>query len=113
MTSIRFHSRRHVGIVLPASVLALATACATAPDSLDQSLALHETPPAAECSRLGDEIARTEQARSVALAQSDNAWKAIVPVVVLAIKASGVAAVHEADLKLAALKVQARHCEFS
>jgi len=60
-----------------------------------------------------DEIARTEQARRAAAEQSGNAWKAVVPVVVLAQKASGTAALHEADRKLAALKVQAGRCETS
>jgi hypothetical protein len=50
---------------------------------------------------------RTEQARRAAQDDSDNAWKAVVPFVVLARKASAKAALEDAGKQLAALKAQA------
>jgi len=112
MTSIRRRSRDHVRSFLLAATLVLAAGCATPPESRGQP-GQNEAVPAPECAQLHDEIARTEQARRAAAEQSGNAWKAVVPVVVLAQKASGTAALHEADRKLAALKVQAGRCETS
>jgi len=112
MTSIRRRSRDHVRSFLLAATLVLAAGCATPPESHGQP-GQNEAVPAPECAQLHDEIARTEQARRAAAEQSGNAWKAVVPVVVLAQKASGTAAVHEAERKLAALKVQAGRCQAS
>ena len=108
MRSTRLDPRRHVRAFLVAGALVLAAGCASSPDSREQPLAQVDVVPAVECARLGDEIAQAEQARSVAAERSGNAWKAVVPVAVLAVKASGTAAVHEADQKLAALKMRAR-----
>jgi hypothetical protein len=112
MTSIRRRSRDHVRTFLLAGTLVLAAGCATPPEMRGQS-GQDEAAPAPECAQLQGEIAQTEKARSAAAERSGNAWKAVVPVVVLAQKASGTAAVHEAERKLAALKVQAGRCEAS
>jgi uncharacterized MAPEG superfamily protein len=63
--------------------------------------------PVADCEQLQAEIARVEQARRKAADDSDNAWKAVVPFVVLARKASAKGAVGDADKRLAELKAQA------
>ena len=68
------------------------------------------TPPAADCNRIDSQIARTVEARRVAGEQSENAWKAVVPFVVLARKASANSALEEADKSLAALNAQAQRC---
>lgn len=74
-----------------------------------------QTPPhgprtllASDCAQLAAEIDRTEEARRIAVEEGDNAWKAIVPFVVLARKASSKAAVDEADRKLGDLKAQSQ-----
>ena len=103
-------SRHDIGTFALAATLLLTAGCATPPEPRGQP-AQGESVPALQCAQLHDEIARTEQARSAAAEQSGNAWKAVVPVVVLAQKASSTAAVHEAERKLATLKVQARRCE--
>ena len=64
--------------------------------------------PAADCAQLAAEIDRTDEARRTAVEEGDTAWKAIVPFVVLARKASSKAAVDEADKKLGDLKAQAQ-----
>jgi hypothetical protein len=70
-----------------------------------------ETPPAIDCGQIESEIARTEQARRAAVEQSETAWKAVVPFVVLARKASAKSALDEADKRLTELKTQAARCE--
>ena len=112
MNSTRLRSCRNVGTLLFAGTLVLAAGCATAPEPGRQP-APDQPAAAASCAELLAEIARTEQARSVAAEQSSNAWKAVVPVIVLAQKASGTAAVHDADRKLVALKDQAGRCQTS
>jgi hypothetical protein len=67
-------------------------------------------PPSADCDQLHAEIARTEQARRKAADDADNAWKAVVPFVVLARKAGARSALGEADKRLAELKPQAQRC---
>lgn len=67
--------------------------------------------PLADCKALGAEAARAEDARRAAQDDSDNAWKAVVPFVVLARKASTKAALDEAQKKLAELKPQLAACE--
>lgn len=62
---------------------------------------------AVDCKALEARIERTEQARRAAQDDSDNAWKAVVPFVVLARKASAKAALEDAGKQLAALKAQA------
>lgn len=69
------------------------------------------TLPATDCAQLAQDIARTDEARRAAVEEGDNAWRAIVPFVVLARKASSKAAVEEADKRLADLKAQAQRCE--
>ena len=69
-----------------------------------------ELPPI-DCTQLEAEIARAEEARRAALEQSETAWKAVVPFVVLARKAKAKSALDEADRKLAELKAQATRCE--
>lgn len=64
------------------------------------------TLPTSDCTQLAAEIERAEEARRVAVEEGENAWKAIVPFVVLARKASSKATVEEADRKLADLKGQ-------
>jgi hypothetical protein len=65
----------------------------------------------ADCEQLQAEIARTEQARRKAADDADNAWKAVVPFVVLARKASAKSAAGEAEKRLAELKPQvAQRC---
>ena len=68
---------------------------------------------AIDCTQLDAEIVRIEQARRAAAEQSDNAWKAVVPFVVLARKVSAKSALEEADKRLAALRAQAasQRCE--
>jgi hypothetical protein len=67
--------------------------------------------PAVDCEQLQAEIARVEQARRKAADDSENAWKAVVPFVVLARKASAKGAVDDADKRLAELKPQvAQRC---
>jgi hypothetical protein len=66
-----------------------------------------------DCTQLELERARTEQAKRSALEQGDKAWKAIVPFVVLARKASSKAAADEADQKLAGLRQQSLRLECS
>jgi hypothetical protein len=67
--------------------------------------------PVADCEQLQAEIARVEQARRKAADDADNAWKAVVPFVVLARKASAKGAVDEAEKRLAELKPQvAQRC---
>jgi len=112
MTSTPHRSRYDLGPLVLAGTLLVAAGCATPPEPRDHP-AQDEAVPAVECARLRDEIARTERSRSAAAEQSADAWKAVVPVVVLAQKASGTAAVREADQKLVALKVEARRCEAS
>jgi hypothetical protein len=68
------------------------------------------TPLAADCKHIDSEIARTVEARRVAEEQSENAWKAVVPFVVLARKASAESSLEDADKSLAALKAQAQRC---
>lgn len=67
--------------------------------------------PVADCKALGAEAARAEDARRAAQEDSDNAWKAVVPFVVLARKASAKAALDEAQKKLGELKPQLAACE--
>lgn len=64
------------------------------------------TLPVSDCMQLAAEIDRTDEARRNAVEEGDKAWKAIVPFVVLARKASSKAAADEADRKLADLKAQ-------
>ncbi len=64
------------------------------------------TLPVSDCLQLAAEVDRTDEARRAAVDEGDKAWKAIVPFVVLARKASSKAAVDEADRKLAELKAQ-------
>lgn len=66
--------------------------------------------PVADCEQMQAEVARVEQARRKAADDADNAWKAVVPFVVLARKASAKSAVDEADKRLAALKPQVERC---
>jgi hypothetical protein len=61
-----------------------------------------------DCSRVGAEIARAEEARRAALEQGESAWKAVVPLVVLARKASSKAAASDAERKLGELRQQAQ-----
>ena len=111
MRSTRLQPRRNAGAFVLAGMLALVAGCASPPRaSGSEPLAQDPAVPAAECARLGNEIAQAEQARHVAAERSDNAWKAVVPVAVVALKASGTAAVHDADRKLLALKVRAEAC---
>jgi hypothetical protein len=70
-----------------------------------------EPAPAAACMQIEAEIARSQEARRAAVEQSDTAWKAVVPFVVLARKASAKSALDEAEKKLAALQAQAAQCE--
>ena len=109
MTSMPRRAGHHLSVFLLVGMLAVAPGCATPPGTADHP---GQSGAAAgrECDRLEAEIARTEQARSVAAEQGANAWKAVVPVAVLAQKASSSAAVHDADRKLAALKSEARGC---
>ena len=113
MTPTRLPSRCNVGTFLLAGALALATGCATPPDSRGHPVSQDDAALAVDCARLGAEIARAEQARSVAAEQSGNAWKAVVPVVVIALKASGTAAFREADRTLADLTARAQPCKAS
>ena len=112
MTSTRHRSHHEVRAFALAATLLLAAGCATAPEP-PGAAARNDAVPVGDCARLHDDIASAEQARKAAAEQSGNAWKAIVPVAVLALKASGAAAVSDADRKLTALKVQARRCEAS
>lgn len=64
--------------------------------------------PVFDCTRVGAEIARADEAKRVALEQGENAWKAVVPFVVLARKASSKTAAGEADKKLAELRQHAQ-----
>lgn len=112
MTSNRCRSRHDLGAFVLAGTLIFAAGCATPPESRDHA-ARDKAVPAQKCAELLAEIARTEQARSAAAEQSGNAWKAIVPVVVLAQKASSTAAVREADQRLAVLKVESQRCQTS
>jgi len=114
MRSTRLHPRRTAGASVLAGMLALIAGCASSPPgSGSEPLAQDDAAPAADCARLGNEIAQAEQARHVAPERSDNAWQAVVPVAVVALEASGTAAVHDADRKLLALKVRARPCASS
>lgn len=75
------------------------------------ALATEPAQPAPPCTHIEAEVARAEEARRAAVEQSDNAWKAVVPFVVLARKASAKSALEEAEKKLAALKAQAAQCD--
>jgi hypothetical protein len=72
-------------------------------------LASANAPPAG-CEQVHAEIARAEQARRKASEDADNAWKAVVPFVVLARKAGAKSALEDADKRLAELKPQAQRC---
>jgi hypothetical protein len=63
------------------------------------------------CTQLDAEIVRAEEARREAAERGDKAWRAVVPFVVLARKASAKGALEEAEMKLAALKARAAQCE--
>jgi hypothetical protein len=63
-----------------------------------------------DCARIDSDIGRTEAARRDALEQGENAWKAVVPFVVLARKVSSKAAVDEAERKLGELRQQVQRC---
>lgn len=63
--------------------------------------------PGDDCPRIALERQRAEQARAAAVEQGDNAWKAIVPFVIIARKAGSKAAVDEADRHITALRAQA------
>ncbi len=63
-----------------------------------------------DCARLEVELGRVETARRDALEQGENAWKAVVPFVVLARKVSSKAALDEAEKKLTELRLQAQRC---
>ena len=77
--------------------LALATLTAAAAPGL----------PGDACLQVAADLERAEQARKAAVDKGDNAWKAVLPFVVVALKASSKAAVDEADRQLAALRRQA------
>jgi hypothetical protein len=88
------------------------TLCAAVLGLVALSAIAAEPATAVDCTRLEADVARAEQARRAAVEQSDNAWKAVVPFVVLARKASAKSALEEADKTLAALKAQASQgCE--
>ena len=90
------------------------TLCAAVLARLALNASAAEPATALECTRLEAVVAPAEQARRAAVEQSDNAWKAVVPFVVLARKASARSALEEADRTLAALKAQASQaCEAS
>jgi hypothetical protein len=59
---------------------------------------------ASDCSAIGAEIARTDEARRDALQQQSEAWRAVVPFAVAARYAKARSAAGEADERLAALK---------
>jgi len=112
MTSPRRRSPCEVvALPLVAGASLLLSACASAPESASRPAVQDEGVSA--CARLQDEIARAEQARNSAAKHRDDAWKAVVPVAVLAQKASAAAAVRDADRRLAELEVEARRCETS
>lgn len=91
---------------LTAPLLALGLAVSTPLAGAQTPAFGPRTLPATECAHVAGEIARTDEARRAAVEEGDNAWKAIVPFVVLARKASSKAALDEADKKLAELKAQ-------
>ena len=94
-------TRHSMSIALTLAVLApwaAAQASAQGPRTL----------PASACAQLAAEAERAEGARRAAVEEGENAWKAIVPFVVLARKASSKAAVEGADRKLADLKAQSQ-----
>lgn len=84
-----------------------ALACADVPPA-DTAASAPGTAPRFDCSRVDADIAHAQEARRVALEQGESAWKAVVPFVVLARKASSKSAAGEADKRLAELRQQAR-----
>jgi hypothetical protein len=110
MTSMPRRAGHDLSVFLLVGMLAVAPGCATPPQAAGHPGQIGAAP-GRECDRLEAEIARTEQARGVAAEQGANAWKAVIPLAVLAQKASSTAAVHDADRKLAALKSEARGCK--
>jgi hypothetical protein len=104
---------------LPASARAIAAAAALAaalavPAAFAQPAAGSAPATASatllSCDALDGEIARVEQARRAAQDDSDNAWKAVVPFVVLARKASAKSAQAEAERRLAELNQARQRC---
>jgi hypothetical protein len=91
---------------------AVLTTALAAPAVFAQPAPAAEAPAdaAVDCTALDVALQRTEQARRAAQDDSDNAWKAVVPFVVLARKASAKSALDDADRQLAALKVQRAAC---
>jgi hypothetical protein len=86
----------HPCLIAAAELLALpAWALATAP--------IFDLP---DCPTLAAQIAKADDARRKAADEADNAWKAVVPFVVLARKASAKSALDEAGKRLADLKAQ-------
>jgi hypothetical protein len=59
-----------------------------------------------DCATVGAEIARSEEAKRVALEQKQDAWKVVVPFAVVARYAKGKAASSDADKRLAELNAQ-------
>jgi hypothetical protein len=104
---------RSLDDLLPVVFVSFALLCSAAlAQEASASPAPESTPPpAADCLAIDSEIARAAEARRVAIERSANAWKAVIPVAVLARKASARSALEEADRKLAALKVAAQRCE--
>jgi hypothetical protein len=118
MQPLQCRSRRNAGVLALAAMLTLAAGCATQPavrSDEDPSVQLAKpasaTSRAADCNQIDSEIVHSVEVRRVAGEQSENAWKAVVPFVVLARKASAKSALEEADKNLAALKAQAQRCE--
>src|SRR5689334_7220348 len=69
------------------------------------------TPPS-DCSEIDAETARVVEARQVAVEQGQNAWRAVVPLVVLARQARAQSALEDADKQLARLnEARAERCQ--
>lgn len=108
-------TRRNVGIAT-ILLLAFAAGCATRPaihadpesgagTTTDRPLAVQAA--ADPCRRIAAEREHVQEARRQAVEKGDEAWKTVLPFIVVARKASSRAAVDEADRQLAALRRQA------
>ncbi|WP_374500081.1 hypothetical protein [Zoogloea sp.] len=91
---------------LLAVVVALTTACANTAGQPRTATSSSTRTAATDCRQLGALIAQAEQARSIALENQKDAWKAVVPFAVAARYAKSKAAAGQADQQLVALKTQ-------
>jgi hypothetical protein len=92
----------HRNFLIAAALAATAAGCASVPSGPTGAQAA-----ASSCDAIRAEIARVAADKRAALAKEQGAWKAVVPVAVAAVYASGKAAESDADRKVAELEKQA------